>query len=181
MLPVLLPLIHRCCTFQPHAVIEQYAFVINKTPTLRNADPNPTGISMAAKNTAALVKMVDLTKFNPTDACQITRIEQSRLYQLSEPDLAMQALGDRIEVVSTLQSIHVYPYLNSGIIPDLANFTEPLDSLVKLWGGKHGSSLEITYSPSQSLHGFDLAPMCLDIASANCSAAYFSARYAHPP
>ena len=25
----------------------------------------------------ALVKIVDLTKFNPTDACQITRIEQS--------------------------------------------------------------------------------------------------------
>ena len=25
----------------------------------------------------ALVKIVDLTKFNPTDACQITRIEQN--------------------------------------------------------------------------------------------------------
>ena len=33
----------------------------------------------------ALFKIVDLTKFNPTDACQITRIEQSQRMSSSIP------------------------------------------------------------------------------------------------
>ena len=63
--------------------------------------------------------------------------------------------------------------------PGFLNMME--SGFVKLWCGKCGSSLETTYSPPQDLHGFDSILMCLDIASANCSVAYFSAKYAHPP
>ena len=37
----------------------------------------PPGSSQMRTAQTALVKIVDLIKFNPTDACQITRIEQS--------------------------------------------------------------------------------------------------------